>query len=197
MKKDFTVYHVVTNKKMKVGQKLVFDNNEKNTLYQFFFEKEQRNSNQQNFTLIITNNYINNQIQLNEEDSKVSMQYLEQTIRAVRETIVEMVRLEHYPQYPSRLSCLYTTRTYADALEWKKIFDSFNRKVLQIVKLKVQGTYFEGDGNLLPSNDSLPFDKKIEQAKTYWNGNKENNLPELLVNGNIEVIDIIEDYTIN
>ena len=35
------------------------------------------------------------------------MSYMDQTIRAVRETIVEMVRLQEFPEYPSRLSCLY------------------------------------------------------------------------------------------
>lgn len=38
------------------------------------------------------------------------MSYMDQTIRAVRETIVEMVRLQEFPEYPSRLSCLYASK---------------------------------------------------------------------------------------
>ncbi len=61
-----------------------------------------------------------------------------------------MVRLQEYPNYPSRLSCLYAAKSYEDVLKWKALFDSYNREVLQIVKLRVIGNYFEGDGNLLP-----------------------------------------------
>ena len=49
------------------------------------------------------------------------MNYMDQTIRAIRETIVEMIRLQEYPNYPSRLSCLYAAKSYEDALKWKSI----------------------------------------------------------------------------
>ena len=42
-------------------------------------------------------------------------------------------------------------------LKWKALFDSYNREVLQIVKLRVIGSSFEGDGNLLPKEDGIPF----------------------------------------
>ena len=68
-----------------------------------------------------------------------------------------MVRLQEYPDYPSRLSCLYAAKSYEDTLKWKALFDSYNREVLQIVKLRVIGSSFEGDGNLLPKEDAIPF----------------------------------------
>lgn len=40
MKKEFIAYHIVTNKKMELGQVITFDKDQKNTLYRFFFEKE-------------------------------------------------------------------------------------------------------------------------------------------------------------
>lgn len=118
-----------------------------------------------------------------------------QTIRAIREALTEMVRLQEYPDYPSRLSCLYAAKTYEDALKWKQLFESYNRKVLQIVKLRVKGSYFEGDANLLPKEDGVPFVQKISQAKEYWKGNVNNELPELLINGEIEVVEIIDDFS--
>ncbi len=121
------------------------------------------------------------------------MNYMDQTIRAIRETIVEMVRLQEYPNYPSRLSCLYAAKSYEDALKWKALFDSYNREFLQIVKLRVIGNYFEGDGNLLPKEDGIPFSQKMEQAREYWKGNSKSELPELLINGKIEVVEIIND----
>ncbi len=123
------------------------------------------------------------------------MNYIDQTIRAVRETIVEMVRLQEYPNYPSRLSCLYAAKSFEDALKWKALFDSYNREVLQIVNLRVIGNYFEGDGNLLPKENGIPFSQKIEQAREYWKGNRKSELPELLINGKIEVVEIINDFS--
>ncbi|MDQ0227284.1 hypothetical protein J2S02_003629 [Metabacillus niabensis] len=105
-----------------------------------------------------------------------------------------MVRLQEFPEYPSRLSCLYAAKSYEDALKWKELFDSYNRKVLQIVRLRVIGDYFEGDGNLLPKEDGIPFSQKIEQAREYWKGNVKNELPEILINGKIEVLEIIDDF---
>lgn len=67
---------------------------------------------------------------------------------------------------------------------------------MQLVKLKVKGSCFEGDGNMLPKEDGLSFSKKIEQANIYWQGSETCELPELLVNGKIEVIEIVEDYLI-
>ncbi|MFE5129257.1 DUF2441 domain-containing protein, partial [Bacillus mobilis] len=90
---------------------------------------------------------------------------------------------------------LYAAKSYEDALKWKALFDSYNREILQIVKLRVIGSSFEGDGNLLPKEDGIPFSQKMDQAKEYWKGNVNNELPELLINGKIEVVEIIDDFS--
>lgn len=41
---ELFAYHIVTNKKMELGQIIHFDDGQHNTLYRFFFEKEQINS---------------------------------------------------------------------------------------------------------------------------------------------------------
>ncbi|MGH0600444.1 DUF2441 domain-containing protein [Bacillus mycoides] len=191
----FYVYHIVTRKKMNIGQIIHFDKNQTNTLYHFFFEREQLNSNGKDGIKILNNHYKSDGLYINNENAKVVMNYIDQTIRAVRETIVEMVRLQEFPEYPSRLSCLYASKSYEDALKWKALFDSYNRDVLQIVKLRVIGSSFEGDGNLLPKEDGIPFAQKMEQAREYWKGNVRNELPELLINGRIEVVEIIDDFS--
>jgi len=194
-KAEFYAYHIVTRKEMKIGQIIQFDTNQTNTLYRFFFERKQLNSIGEDGMKILNNHYKNDELHINNENAKVVMNYMDQTIRAVRETIVEMVRLQEYPEYPSRLSCLYAAKSYEDALKWKALFDSYNREVLQIVKLRVIGRSFEGDGTLLPKEDGIPFSQKIEQAKEYWKGNVQNALPELLINGEIEVVEIIDDFS--
>ncbi|MGG2093607.1 DUF2441 domain-containing protein [Bacillus sp. S13(2024)] len=192
---ELYAYHIVTRKKMSLGQIINFDKNQNNTLYHFFFEREQLNSKGEDFIQIFQDHYTNEGLNLNKEDSEVAIQYIDQTIRAIREVIVEMVRLQECPEYPSRLSCLYAAKSYEDALKWKELFDSYNRKVLQIVKLRVIGNSFEGDGKLLPKEDGIPFSQKIEQAKEYWKGNVKNELPELLINGKIEVVEIMNDFS--
>ncbi|EJS02544.1 MULTISPECIES: DUF2441 domain-containing protein [Bacillus] len=194
-KAEFYAYHIVTRKTMSIGKIIHFDKNQTNTLYHFFFEREQLNSNDEDSIQILKRHYINEELHINNEDAKVVLNYIDQTIRAVRETIVEMVRLQEFPEYPSRLSCLYAAKSYEDALKWKALFDSYNRDVLQIVKLRVIGSSFEGDGNLLPKEDGIPFAQKMEQAREYWKGNVRNELPELLINGRIEVVEIIDDFS--
>ncbi|MCU4770293.1 DUF2441 domain-containing protein [Bacillus toyonensis] len=192
---EFYAYHIVTKKKMNIGQIIHFDKNQTNTLYHFFFEREQLNATGEDSIQILKSNYINNELHINNENAQVVMNYTDQTIRAVRETIVEMVRLQEYPEYPSRLSCLYASKNYEDALKWKALFDSYNRDVLQIVKLLVSGNSFESDGNLLPKEDGISFSRKIEQARDYWKGNSKSELPELLINGKIHVVEIINDFS--
>jgi len=193
--KDLYVYHLVTRRKMSLGQIINFDKKQKNTLYSFFFEREQLNSKGEDFIQILQGHYTNAGLNLNKENADVAIKYADQTIRAIREMIVEMVRLQEYPEYPSRMSCLYATKDYEDVLKWKELFDSYNRKVLQIVKLKVIGNSFEGDGNLLPKNDAVSFSRKIDQAREYWLGNVKNELPEILIDGKIEVVEVIDDFT--
>ncbi|PED34837.1 hypothetical protein CON24_28305 [Bacillus cereus] len=185
---EFYAYHIVTRKKMHIGQIILFNKNQHNTLYHFFFEREQLNASGEDGIQILNKHYKNNELHINNENTKVVMSYMDQTI-------VEMVRLQEFPEYPSRLSCLYASKSYEDALKWRALFDSYNREVLQIVKLRVIGSSFEGDGNLLPKEDGIPFSQKIEQAREYWKGNIRNELPELLINGEIEVVEIIDDFS--
>ncbi|UNL83178.1 DUF2441 domain-containing protein [Priestia koreensis] len=54
----------------------------------------------------------------------------------------------------------------------------------------------KGDGSSLPKEDGISFAKKMEQAREYWKGNRHSELPELLIDGKIEVVEIMKDYTI-
>ncbi|RYI29432.1 DUF2441 domain-containing protein [Bacillus infantis] len=196
MKEVFYVYHLVTNARMETGQRINFDSSQKNTLYRFFFEREQSNSKGEDAIQIIYGNYTKEGLNLDKENAEAVIKYMGQTSRAIREVIAEMVRLQEYPQHPSRLSCLYASESYEDVLKWKEIFDSYNRKVLQIVKLKVFGNFFKGDGDLLPKEDGAPFAQKMEQAREYWKGSSNNVLPEVLIDGSIEVTEILEEFSI-
>ncbi|MED5099463.1 DUF2441 domain-containing protein [Niallia circulans] len=192
--KEFTAYHLVTNQRMSRGQVIHFEEKKMNTLYRFFLEKEHLNAQGEDYMGILDNHYTDEGLHLDKENADVVVQYAGHTMRAIREVIAEMVRLQDFPNHPSRLSCLYAAKSYEDVLKWKALFDSYKRKVLQIVKLHVSGNYFEGDGELLPNLEAVPFHKKMEQAREYWKGNVKNELPELLINGRIEVMEIIHEY---
>lgn len=194
MNEEIYYYHLVTNRKMEAGQIISFTKNESNTLYSFFFQKEFRNSKNQDVTNIISENITDDGMRLNAEDSDILNRYLDNSSRSIREAITEMVRLKEFPNYPSRLSCLYVARNYDEVLKWKTLFESYNRKILQIVKLKTDGSCFVGDGNALPDVDAISFEKKIEQARRYWEGYSDDIYPEVLIDGNIEVVEIIQEF---
>lgn len=189
-------YHLVTNKKMKKGQVISFNQDDNNTLYKFFFEKSFINSENRDINEIVSENSNSDGLSLNINYTNILNHYLDNSSRSIRETITEMVRLKEFPHRPSRLNCLYVTNNYDDLMEWKKIFESYNRKILQIVKLKTDGKSFSGDGENLPVLSTTSFDEKIKQARRYWNRQSDKGLPEVLIDGNIEVVDILEDFNI-
>ncbi|HEY4543169.1 MAG TPA: DUF2441 domain-containing protein, partial [Tissierellaceae bacterium] len=91
---QFFVYHIVTRKKMSRGQIIHFDDNQYNTLYRFFFENEQVNSKGEDFIQIIQNHFTDEGLNLAKDNADVGIKYLGKTTRAIREVIVEMVRLK-------------------------------------------------------------------------------------------------------
>lgn len=49
---------------------------------------------------------------------------------------LEKVRVYKYPNYPSRMACLYVSKTLKEAEKWFDYFISLGRPTFQIVKLK-------------------------------------------------------------
>ena len=195
MTETFYVYHIVTNKKMEIGQKIILDDTTYNTLYTHFLEKSITNEKNEDIFQLLGNYDAATTLTLRQEDATVLKRYLGSTVRAIREITTELVRVQQFPHYPSRLSCLYTTLSYEDLLKWVAIFESFNRTILQIVKLKVNGRFFEADASLLPKANGASFHQKMNEAYEYWTVRNEDSLKEVLVDGEIEVIEIIHDYT--
>lgn len=192
--KEQIAYHLVTNTKLRIGQKIIFNSETKNSVFNFFFGKEFINSKGEDFFQILKNNTNKEGISLKKEDADIILNYSEITIRGIRELVTEIVRIKEFTTLPSRLSCLYAARTFEEVLEWKKIFDSYNRKTLQIVKLKYDGNSFLGDGEKLPKNNAESILKKMNDAREYWSNISKNKLPEMLIDGEITVIEIINEY---
>jgi len=106
---------------------------------------------------------------------------------------LEQVRVEKYPNYPSRMACLYVSKTLEEAEKWLDYFVSLGRPTFQIVKLQVNGNMFYGDAENC-------FDGKLSEkenlilAEKYWKNEdfNESSIIEMLVDGDIEVVEIVK-----
>lgn len=95
------VYHVVTDRPMYVGQHIVFDEEHHSGVYQRVYEK-----------LDIVKDIYSNPEKYDEETLE------HHTSVALRELALEEVRQKKYPKYPSRMGCLYVSKTFEEAEKW-------------------------------------------------------------------------------
>lgn len=181
-------YHLVTRKPMYKGQIIDFSNGEHNRLYEFWMKREERTEEGKDTFDILSGQDVR------EQDMSVVSTYVFCQSRAVRETIAELVRVKDFSHLPSRFSCLYVCKTLEEIKKWKENFESYNRTVLQVVKLRTNKPAFTGDATLLPKVNGESFDKKIQQAYQYWSGESCGEMTETLISGKIEVVEIVEDY---
>lgn len=169
-------YHVVTEKPMYVDQHIVFDENHHNGVWQRVNEKID----------IVCDIY-------NNPKKYKDIELEHHTSVALRELALEQVRVEKYPNYPSRMACLYVSKTLEEAEKWFDYFVSLGRPTFQIVKLQVNGNMFYGDAENC-------FDGKLSEkenlilAEKYWKNEdfNESSIIEMLVDGDIEVVKIVK-----
>lgn len=179
--KEIFACHVVTEKPMHIGQHIVFDDNHHNGVWIRVNEK-----------FDIVNDIYNNP----EKYKDIKLEH--HVSVALRELALEKVRIEKYPNYPSRMACLYVSKTLEEAEKWFNYFVSLGRSTFQIVKLKVNGNVFYGDATKC-------FDGKLTErenlilADNYWK-NKDvdsSSILEILVDGDIEVVEIMKELNVN
>ena len=168
---------------MQIGQKIIFDENTCNGVYKRVMDK-----------LPLVNDIYSHPYKYNAEK-------LEHHTRvALRELALEKVRKSKYPEYPSRMSCLYVSGSIEEAENWAELFIDWGRPTYSIVKLKVSGNVFSGDANNC-------FDATVNEtenlllAEHYWqnlpNPQGEPPIKEMLVDGEIEVIKVIKEINRN
>ena len=177
------VYHVVTDRPLKVGQQMLFDETHHNGVYQRVCDKI----------------HVVKEIYSNPE--KYSAETLEHhTSVAMRELALEEVRKKKYPTYPSRMSCLYVSRTFEEADNWGKYFAKIGRPTYSIVKLEIDGNCFYGDATKC-FDAHLDEQENIWLAEIYWknDSNDADHRPivEMLVDGRIKVVEIIKEINAN
>lgn len=173
MKKFF--YHVVTERPMYLGQEIIFDENNHSGVYERIYKEKD----------LVDRVYSSENVTLTDDLEK-----------ALREFALEEVRVKEFPNYPSRLSCLYVSNSLDEALFWYNVFVEQGRPTFQIVKVEVDGSYFTGDAwNCFKG--TVDINKNYELARRYWNNEKntrnESPIVETLVDGKIRVVDIIRE----
>lgn len=184
------LYHITRYNKMNVGDKLKFGGKE-NLFAKRMFETD----------FLVDDMDILELFQkksckdfTKEEESKAKS-YVYESTQMLRELVLENVRAKEFPKYPSRLECLYCVETYEEAKSWIEALKRMHKSKppLQIVKLKVKGKIFKGEGNLMLRN-TLSLNSKKEMAWQYWQGTENPVLPEILFVGKAEVAQILEEF---
>lgn len=176
-----TAYHVVTDRPMTVGQHIIFDEEHHSGVYSRVM------------ALIDTVDDVYS------HPEKYELPLEHHLDVALRELAMEKIRNERYPQYPSRMACLYVSRELEESRRWAEFFAQIGRPTYAIVALKITGRVFVG--NACNCFDGTP-DKAANLAKAdrYWR-----NLPneddeyiwEMLADGDIEVVRIVEEINAN
>ncbi len=176
------VYHVVTDRPMQVGQHIVFDENHHSGVYQRVMALADT----------VADVYAN--------PDKYPVPLEHHLDVAFRELALEEVRRKKYPQYPSRMACLYVSRELEEAKRWGEYFARIGRPTYAVVEMNVNGRCFVGDAcNCFDGTPDLAAN--LAQAEHYWQ-----NLPnvdgdpaiwEMLVDGDIEVVRVVEEINAN
>ncbi len=149
------VYHVVTERTMYVGQQIVLDGKHHSGVYERVMEKVD----------LVHDIYAH--------PERYQSEKLEHhTAVALRELALEEVRQKQYPDYPSRMGCLYVSGTLAEAEKWFDFFTEIGRPTYQIVTLRVNGNVFAGNANLcfVGTTDK---EQNLLLAEQYWRNETE------------------------
>lgn len=176
-------YHVVTERPMEIGQQIIFDETHHNGVHKRVYEK-----------LDIVNDIYANPDKYNVENLE------HHTSVALRELALEEIRQKKYPNYPSRMSCLYVSRTLKEAENWGEFFARIGRPTYHIVKLEIKGNCFIGDATKC-FDGQLDKLENLRLAELYWenksNDVNERSICEMLVDGYITVMEIVKEINAN
>lgn len=178
-REEFTVYHVVPEHPMKQGQMLHLDETWKSGVCRRVTEKMP----------LVERIY-------QDPTSWDGKELEHHTMVALREHALEQVRREQFPQYPSRLHCLYVSQRLEEARQWAAFFVSLGRPTFHIVKLQVHGRRFVGNANMC-FTATADREQNLKLAKRYWqvvpDCSGEAPIWEILADGDVLVEKLVEN----
>lgn len=174
-------YHAVTERPMEPGQTMLFDECHHNGVSQRVMEK----------TELVRAIYA--------DPEAYSGELEHHTAVALRELAMEEVRGDCFPDYPSRMRCLYVSRSLEEARQWGAFFAQIGRPTYAIVKLECRGRVFLADAEKC-FQGTPDGERNKALAKIYWTHNQEQtpaDVCEVLVDGEITVLEIVEQINAN
>lgn len=181
--KEMLAYHVVTDRPMHVGQHIIFDEEHHSGVYQRVYEKLDK---------------VNDIYAHPEKYDEETLEH--HTSVALRELALEEIRQKKYPQFPSRMGCLYVSQTLEEAEKWGDFFVQIGRPTYHIVKLDIKGNCFIGDATKC-FKGQLSKKANLMLAETYWeseaDAENQQAICEMLVNGEITVVEIVKEINAN
>jgi len=109
-----------------------------------------------------------------------------------REMLLESVRLEKYPDIPSRQRCIWLTKDMDSLLHWRNRLQSENET--QYIEFSATGCIHECDASYLMGDSEL-LSVSYENAEKYWKGemNASSSEPEILFEGTLKVTRVIPE----
>ena len=176
-------YHVISDRPKTLHQHFVVDDEHPNGVHDRVYEQMNR-----------VEDVLNNPEKYNEVEIDHSLGV------ALRELALEKVRKEKYPDYPSRMASLYVSRTYEEAVRWADYFVKLGRKTYSVAKIETNGRVFYGDAYKCFDGTNSE-EENIRLAEIYWKNepNEDGREPivEVLVDGDIEIVEIMKEYNAN
>jgi len=175
---EYIVYHAITERPMTVGQTIIFDSEHHNGVYNRIMTCKQ---------------ILDGENPQGELADFIRSDILNWIGTTFRELAMERVRASEYPQYPSRLACLYTAKTFDEAKEWALFFKRVGRKTYGVAKIRVEGEVYEG----LATNcfdGTTDMNANTERARHYWSNGESEDPPitEVLAAGRLTVLEITQ-----
>ena len=178
-------YHAYSGEKVNLGNILVFNSGTHNKMYDEVYNREYKINGMDANELLI-NKKRNQERSFSVDEFELLLNTVNSDAFVLRELALEEVRRISYPNYPSRLSCLYVTKTEEDAINWSKILKRNKKESKQILTLELTGEIFCFDGNLI-KRQNISYQEHLDNAELYWNSIDSNN-SEILFLGEAKVI---------
>ena len=178
-------YHANSGKEVKVGDILKFDSSTHNRMYDEVYNNEYKLDGIDTNELLI-NKKKNAETNISIDELKLIFNTVNNDAFVMRELALEEIRKNKYPDYPSRLNCLYVTKEKEDALEWSNILKRNHKQCTQILTLELTGELFAFDGSLMKRQNSS-YQNHLKVAEKYW-GQEICDTPEYLFYGEAKVI---------
>ncbi len=180
-------YHAYSKEEVFIGDIITFNDNTHNKMYDEVYSKDFKLNGIDANELLVKKRK-NNELIFTKEEFELVLNTVSNDSFVLRELAFEEVRKTKYPNYPSRLSCLYVTKSKDEAIKWSSILKRNQKECKQILTLELTGDLYIFDGNLI-KRQNLSYQEYLTIAEKYWNS-KSYEIEELLFYGEAKVIAI-------